>query len=107
MMQVQVEIVLGGERGHVTVNQFAREDATKDERGYAQAIQDLLMATIQHAHEDVTGESVDVTHIAEPEVERLRGVLRQIAAMDDAEGDSYERLCDAAHMAREALGDGQ
>jgi hypothetical protein len=107
MMQVQVEIVLTGEQPHVNIHQLARKDATKDERGLAQAIQDLLMATIQHVHEDVTGESVDVTHIVEPEVERLRGVLRQIAAMDDAEGDSYERLCDAAHMAREALGDGQ
>ncbi len=105
MVQVQVEIVLGGERQHVNIHQLAREDATKDECGYAQALEDVLVAVLQHGHEQA-GAPLDVTHIVEPEVERLRGVLRQIAAMDDAEGDSYERLCDAAHMAREALGDG-
>lgn len=106
MMQVQVEIVLGGERSHVNIHQLAREDATADERGYAQALEDVLVAVLKHGHQQA-GVELDVAYIVEPEVERLRGVLRQIAAMDDAEGDSYERLCDAAHMAREALGDGQ
>lgn len=105
MMQVQVEIVLGSEQHYVNIHQLAREDATPDERAYAQSVEEVLVATMKYAF-DQAGEPLDVEYIVEPEVERLRAVLRQIAAMDDAEGDSYERLCDAAHMAREALGDG-
>lgn len=106
MMQVQVEIVIGSDQSHINIHQLAREDATPVERAYAQSVETVLLGVLQHAHEQV-GAPLDVEYIVEPEVERLRGVLRQIAAMDDAEGDSYERLCDAAHLAREALGDGQ
>lgn len=52
MVQVQIIIELKEEGSHVNIFQLAREDATPDERGYAQALEDLLLNVLQQAHDE-------------------------------------------------------
>jgi hypothetical protein len=95
MMQVQVEIDLSGEQSRVNIHQLAREDATPDERGYAQAIEDVLVDVLKQAHAQA-GTTLDVAYIIEPET----ALLRELAAAADA----WDRAIDglngiAAHEA--------
>ncbi len=66
MMQIQVsiELVPNGE-SRILINQLAREDATADERAYAQAIEILLKGIMTRVHED-NGDELTWTEIAPP-----------------------------------------
>lgn len=65
MMQVQVVIELAEGRSSLLINQLAREDATPDERAFAQAIEDLLLS-VNHFASEQAGMTVTEERIGPP-----------------------------------------